>query len=305
MVNVVTAILVVLGVLAATFSFSLIKDLLAHKKNLGPEKSFIAIIIGFITDFLDVLGIGSFATTTLGFKVTKFLKNDQLLPGTLNAGHTLPVILEAFLFITVVQVEALTLVALVVAAMAGSFIGARTVSKLNEKMIQKAMGVALAVTAILMASRQLSLFDILGQGNEAMGLSGGLLLIGIVGNFILGALMTAGVGLYAPCMAMVYMLGLNPLVAFPIMMTSCAALMPVASFEFIKYERISRKGVLGLTIGGLIGVVVAVKLVTSIDLTILTWLIIGVVLYTSVTMLISGFKKDVPQPPVVEYNKGA
>ncbi|WP_071396370.1 sulfite exporter TauE/SafE family protein [Bacillus tuaregi] len=300
----VAAIITLLVALGVWFSFFLIKDLIKHKANLGPEKTLTAFIVGLITDFLDTLGIGSFATTTLGFKITKFLKNDELLPGTLNVGHTIPVIIEAIIFTTVVKVEALTLVSMVIAAMVGSWVGARTVSKLPEKMIQKVMGIALALTAILMALKQLSVLDMLGQGNEAMGLSGIPLMIGIVGNFILGALMTAGIGLYAPCMALVYMLGLNPLVAFPIMMTSCSALMPVASYEFVKFSRYSKKGAIGLTIGGILGVAIAVTFVTSLDLTLLTWLIIAVVLYTSVSMLRSGFKPAVA-PEVQSYQKGA
>jgi len=301
---VVAAIITLLVGLGVWFSFFLLKDLIKHKANLGPEKTLSAFIVGLVTDFLDTLGIGSFATTTLGFKITKFLKNDELLPGTLNVGHTIPVIVEAIIFTTVVKVEALTLVSMVVAAMVGSWVGARTVSKFPEKKIQRLMGIALAATAILMAAKQLSLLDMLGQGNEAMGLSGIPLIIAVVGNFILGALMTAGIGLYAPCMALVYMLGLNPLVAFPIMMTSCSALMPVASYEFVKFSRYSKKGAIGLTIGGILGVAIAVTFVTSLDLTILTWLIIAVVLYTSVSMLRSSFKPAVSSDSV-EYQKGA
>ncbi len=303
----VAAILTVLVGLALWYGFFFIRDLLAHKANLGPEKGWIAYPIGLVTDFLDTLGIGSFATTTLGFKITKFLKNDELLPGTLNVGHTIPVILEAVIFITVVEVEALTLISMVVAAMLGSWLGAKWVSKLSERKVQRVMGIALAVTAILMALQSLKVLDILGRGNEAMGLSGILLVVAIIGNFILGALMTAGIGLYAPCMALVYMLGLNPLVAFPIMMTSCAALMPVASFEFVKYSRYSKKGAIGLTIGGILGVIAAVTLVTSLDLTLLTWLIIAVVLYTSVTMILQSAKPAATPvaPSPTEYHKGA
>ncbi|WP_394238837.1 sulfite exporter TauE/SafE family protein [Niallia oryzisoli] len=305
----VTAILTLLIGLGLWYSFFFIRDIIKHKSNLGPEKAWIAYPVGVITDFLDTLGIGSYATTTLGFKVTKFLKNDELLPGTLNVGHTIPVIIEAVIFITVVNVEALTLVSMVISAMVGSWLGAKWVSKLSERKIQRIMGIALAVTAIIMALKQLSLLDMLGQGNEAMGLTGIPLVIGIVGNFILGALMTAGIGLYAPCMALVYMLGLNPLAAFPIMMTSCAALMPVASFEFVKFSRYSKKGALGLTIGGTLGVIAAVTLVTSLDLTILTWLIIAVVLYTAVSMYLQSTKPassttpEAPSPQ--EYHKGA
>ena len=35
------------------------------------------------------------------------------------------------------------------------------------------------------------------------------------GNFLFGALMNVGIGLFAPCMTLVYLLGMNPLVAFP------------------------------------------------------------------------------------------
>lgn len=305
MVKMVAAILTLLIGLGVWFSFFLLKDLIKHKANLGPEKTLKAFIVGLVTDFLDTLGIGSFATTTLGFKITKFLKNDELLPGTLNVGHTIPVIVEAVIFITVVKVEAFTLASMVIAAMLGSWLGARTVSKFSEKKIQRIMGIALAITAIIMALKQLHLLDLLGQGNEAMGLSGMALIIAIVGNFILGALMTAGIGLYAPCMALVYMLGLNPLVAFPIMMTSCSALMPVASYEFVKFGRYSKKGAIGLTIGGVIGVIIAVTFVTSLDLTVLTWLIIAVVLYTSVSMLRSSYKTTTSPEAPIEYNKGA
>ncbi|AQR76786.1 anion permease [Paenibacillus larvae] len=288
----VTVILMLLAVLGVIFTLFLIRDLIAHKRNLGSENTWVAGIIGIITDFLDSLGIGSFATTTLGFKITKFLKNDHLLPGTLNVGHSIPVIVQAFLFIKVVKVNSITFLSMVLAAMAGSWIGARTVTKFSEKKIQITMGIALAVTAVLMMLKQLNVLDILGQGNESTGLTGGLLIIAVVGNFILGGLMTVGVGLYAPCMAMVFMLGLNPLVTFPIMMASCSAIMPTASLEFIKQGKYSRKGVIGLTIGGIIGVILAVQFVQSVNLNILIWVIIAVVIYTAISMFLSGIRKE-------------
>ena len=142
---------------------------------------------------------------------------------------------------------------------------------------------ALIATAVLMALRQTGMINLLGAGNTATALTGGRLLIGVVGNFIFGALMTIGVGLYAPCMAMVYMLGLNPLVAFPIMMGSCAGLMPVASINFIKSGNYARKVSLAITVCGVFGVVIAAKFVTGLNLDILTWIIIVVIIYTGVT----------------------
>lgn len=285
----VTLVLSLLGIM---YIFFLVKDIIIHKANLGKENIIIAGVIGLVTNFFDALGIGSFATTTLLFKITKFLNNDKILPGTLNTAHTIPILVQAFVFITVVNVDGLTLISMMVAAMIGSWIGARIILKIPEKKIQLIVGTALAATALIMALRELGVINLLGDNNEALGLRGGLLIVAVVCNFILGALMTAGVGLYAPCMALVYMLGLNPLIAFPIMMGSCAALMPVASIEFIKAKSYSKIGTIGISIGGVVGVWLAVQFVTSINLSILVWVIIAVILYTSVTMFLKGLHKD-------------
>ena len=289
--NLLTVLLIIIGAGGIFFLASLVVDLVKHKNDLGKENPILGFFIGLITDFFDTLGIGSFAPTTLFFKLTKFLDTDKKIPGTLNVAHTIPVILEAVLFLTGVKVEGITLFSMIAAAIAGALVGARIVNKLPEKKIQLVMGVCLIVTAFLMASGQLGWLKALGAGNEAVGLTGIKLILGIVGNFILGALMMAGVGLYAPCMAMVYMLGLSPLVAFPIMMGSCAGLMAIGSPEFIKAGNYSRIGSVAITIGGVIGVTIAYTLVKSMPLAVLTWVIIGVVIVTGISMIRQGTKK--------------
>ena len=289
--DLLTVLLIIIGAGGVFFLASLVVDLVKHKNDLGKESPVVGFLIGLVTDFFDTLGIGSFAPTTLLFKVTKFLDTDKKIPGTLNVAHTVPVIMEAVLFLTGVKVEGITLFSMIAAAVAGALVGARIVNKLPEKKIQLVMGVCLIVTAFLMASGQLGWLKALGAGNEAVGLTGIKLIIGIVGNFILGALMMAGVGLYAPCMAMVYMLGLSPLVAFPIMMGSCAGLMAIGSPEFIKAGNYSRIGSVAITIGGVIGVTIAYTLVKSMPLAVLTWVIIGVVIITGISMIRQGTKK--------------
>jgi uncharacterized membrane protein YfcA len=112
------------------------------------------------------------------------------------------------------------------------------------------------------------------------------------GNFLLGALMTLGIGLYAPCMILVSLLGMNPTAAFPIMMGSCAFLMPIGSLRFIREQSYSLRVAMGLALGGIVGVLIAVYVVKSLSLSTVRWLVIIVVLYTAVTMLISGFSRD-------------
>lgn len=285
MINVVR---ILLAAFVSLFSFNFVKDLSKAKASNGFENvpAWKPFTTGFVTDFFDTLGIGSFAPTVAMMNALKINIPDKLIPGTLNVCHTIPVVLEAFIFTTVIKVDSLTLISLLAAAVAGSYIGAGIISKMDERKIQIIMGFALAVTAVLMLLAQLELMP--GGGN-ATGLTGVKLIIGVVGNFILGALMTAGVGLYSPCMAMVYFLGMSPDVAFPIMMGSCALLMPTASVKFIKEGTYARKTSLFITIGGVIGVIIAAYFVKSMPMEILRWVVIVVIAYTSVTMLKKAF----------------
>ena len=284
---IVKLLLGVLGALTLYFLFFFVKDVAANKEVMAQEQaSWVKSgFIGAFVNFFDTLGIGSFAPLTALLDFFKQLDHDRLLPGTLNVSCTIPVMTEAFIFIKLVKVDPVTLFAMIAAATVGSFVGSRTVSKLPEKKVQFYMGLALLVTAALMLLRQFGALDALGTGNEAVALTGIKLIIAVVINFFLGALMTIGVGLYAPCMALVYMLGLNPLVAMPIMMASCAGLMPVASAEFIKAGVYARKSSIAITIGGIVGVFIAAKFVTGLPMNVLTIIITLVVIYTAVTYI--------------------
>lgn len=115
------------------------------------------------------------------------------------------------------------------------------------------------------------------------GLSGSKLVLGIVINTLLGALMTIGVGLYAPCMAMVSALGINVTAAFPIMMGSCAFLMPSAALKFIRSGRYDRKAAALITVFGTLGVFVAYKAAAALPIDTLTGIVICVMIYTAIT----------------------
>ena len=237
-------------------------------------------LIGFVVNFFDVLGIGAFAPQTALLKFTKQTE-DRVLPGTLNVSNTIPVLIQALIFIQIVEVEAITLISMLLSAAAGAILGAGIVAKLPVRKIQLTMGFALLVTAFFMLSGQMSWIQ---GGGEAIGLTGGKLALAIGANFILGAFMTVGIGLYAPCMALVYALGMSPLVAFPIMMGSCAFLMPPASAKFIKEGAYNRKASVAMAIPGIIAVLIAAFLVKSLPLNTLRWVVIVVIIYTSLVM---------------------
>jgi uncharacterized membrane protein YfcA len=237
--------------------------------------------IGFLTNLLDTLGIGSFATTTAFYKLWGVVGDEQI-PGTLMVGHTPPSLLQAFIFIAVVQVDFATLALMIASSALGSWLGAGVVSRLPRRQIRVAMGTALLAASIVMTMTQL---HVVPGGGESLGLTGPALAVAVVCNMIFGALMTLGIGLYAPCMMVVSLLGMNPRAAFPIMMGSCAVLMSVGSAPFIRSERYNLKAALGLTLGGIPGVLLAALVVKSLPLDQVRWLVVLVVVYTASMML--------------------
>ena len=241
--------------------------------------------LGFVTNFFDTLGIGSFASTTAYFKFRKRMP-DENIPGTLNVGHALPTVVQALVFIAIVSVGFKTLIAMIAAAVLGALLGAGVVTRLPRRTIQLGMGVALLIAATLFV---LSNLELIPGGGEARELEGGLLVIGVVVNFILGAIMTLGIGLYAPCLILCSLLGLNPVAAFPIMMGSCAFLMPPAGLRFIARDRYSLGAAFGLALGGMPAVLIAAYVVKSLPLIWLRWLVVVVVLIAATMMLRSAF----------------
>jgi uncharacterized membrane protein YfcA len=244
--------------------------------------------IGIVTDFCDMLGVGSFAPTTSLYKLGGVVA-DEKIPGTLNVGHMIPTFAEAVISILIiaVDVEAKTLTLMIGAAAAGAWLGAGVVSGWPRRRIQLGMGVLLVAAVGIMVAR---LTGIVPAGGEALGLSGTRLAIGIAGNFVLGALMTLGIGLFAPCMILVALLGMKETAAFPIMMGSCAFLMPVASVRFVRSGRYDLPAALGLTLGGTPAVLLAAFVVKSLPLGTVKWLVVVVVVYTAVAMLRSAVR---------------
>ena len=283
----VKAIWFSLLVLAIWFITVLARDYLKHRQHLENVSWLKTSLIGFVVNFFDVLGIGAFAPQTALLKFTKQTE-DRIIPGTLNVANTVPVLLQAIIFITIIEVDPLTLVLMLLSAAAGATMGAGIISKMSQRSIRLTMGGALLVTAIFMIAGRLGWIP---GGGDAIGLTGGKLVFAVAVNFFLGAFMTAGVGLYAPCMALVFALGMSPTVAFPIMMGSCAFLMPPASVRFIKEGAYNRKAAIGMAIPGAFAVLLAALVVKSLPIDTLRWVVIGVIIYTSFIMLKAGVKR--------------
>ena len=245
-------------------------------------------LVGFVMCFFDTLGIGNFATTTSAFKFRSTVP-DEKIPGTLNIGYALPTIAQAFIYISIVEVDVWTLVALIVASVAGAWLGAGVVARWSRHNVQIGMGFALLAAAALMLLAQ---FKLVPGGGEALELRGVLLAAGLAGNFALGALMTLGIGLYAPCLILVSLLGMNPKAAFPIMMGSCAFLMPIGGIRFIKAGSYSLSAAVIMTLSGIPAVLIAAYIVRSLPLTYVRWLVVVVVVWAAAMMLRSAAQES-------------
>src|SRR6266542_1327929 len=256
------ALLVGLALFAAWFVLGFVRGV-RRRGSWRPRAAESA--TGFVTVFFDTFGIGSFATTTAIFRAWRLVP-DELIPGTLNVGHMVTSVLGALIFIQLVP---------------GAGIGAR----LPRHRVRLGMGAALIAAASIMLLAQLGL---LPGGGDAVGLAGPSLALALIGNFALGGLMTLGIGLYAPCMILVSLLGMNPRAAFPIMMGSCAFLMSISGMRFVRAARYHPSAAVGLTLGGIPALFIAAFLVKTMPLVAVRWLVVLVVLYTAITLLLAG-----------------
>lgn len=270
----------ILGLMTSLFGFFYLKDIFTNLKAISSKKYPGLLGIGLITNFLDTLGIGSFAQQTALFKFFK-LVDDRIIPGTMNVGNTIPTVTQAFIFMTVVDIDPVTMFSVAVAASLGALLGAGVVARMERRKIQLGMGFGLLLVGLVILSGLLKLLPI---GGDAIGLEGWKLLLMVFMSFIFGALQTIGIGFYAPCMAMVFALGMNPLTAFPLMMTSTALLMLSGSSRFIKENAYDRKTAIILTTAGTAGVFLAAFIIKSLPLVVLKGIVCGVVFYTSILM---------------------
>jgi uncharacterized membrane protein YfcA len=248
-------------------------------------------VAGFVANVADTVGIGSFAVIVAFDKFWNMV-DDQDLPGTLNVQSILPTVCQALFFLQVVQVEVQTLVALIVGASIGGFLGGMFVSKLDKQRIRRFMFIGYIGIALMILAAKLNLLPV---GGELMALHGVWLTAGVVGMLVAGALPAIGVGAYAPTQVILFLLGMSPLAAFPIMTAAGAIQQSVAALTFIIRRHVALMPSFIMGLAGVAGVLVAAPIVTYINSESLRWLLLAVVLY-NIYML---WKSSVTKPQAV------
>ena len=281
----ITVLLVALAALGIAFTIVLASTAIRRKET-RPNAE--AIGLGAVTNFFDTLGIGSFATTTAWIKFRRLVP-DSFIPATLNAGHALPTVVQSAIYLVIlgVHVDPVLLATCIASAVLGSLIGVPLVVRASVRLVQGIVGVALLIAAALYAMSNLEMFPI---GGTASVLPPAQMAIAISVHFLLGALMAFGIGLYAPSLILLSLLGLDPRLAFPIMASACAFLMPATGFSFVKSSRIDLRIVIGLAIGGIPATIIAALIVKEMPIVWLRWGVVVVVLYAAFLLLRSAYR---------------
>jgi hypothetical protein len=273
-----TVILFIIGVAILYYAAALVRVVIAQKVAPNVE----ALILGAVVNFFDALGIGSFATTTAWMKFRQMVP-DRLIPPTMIAGLTPPVLAESVIFLVLlgVLVDPILLFGCAVATMAGGLVGAPLVARARIWVVQLTVAIGLILAATAYAMTNLHLFP---GGGAATGLPPIQTLIAIAVSFGLGLLANFGVGNFAPTLVILSLMGMDPRLCFPIMATGGSLMGVGAGVQHIRMGQIDLRIVLGLALGGIPAVIVAALIVKSMPLELLRWMVLVVVVYAAIVL---------------------
>ena len=272
---------------AAALAACLVREA-ARTGQLGPKPE--ALALGAVTNFFDTLGIGSFAPTIAWFRFRQMVP-DRLIPLTMLTGYTIPSILQGVIFLVLLgmKVDPWLLLLCIVALTAGGYLGVPLAARSPVRLIQIIVGVALLLAAFFYS---LSNLGMMPPGGTAASLPLAFAIVAVVANFLFGLLLSFGVGNYAPTLAMLSLMGMDPRLAFPIMAAGAGFAGVAAGARCTRTVKLDWRIVLGLTIGAIPTVLIAALIVKEMPLTMLRWLVAVVVTYAGVTLLATSLRGE-------------
>lgn len=235
---------------------------------------------GVLAFMADTLGIGSFIVNTALAKILGTAHDDEI-PAVNNGAQVLPGALSALFFITYVDVDVLTLYTLVFGACIGGIIGGIVISRLNKQSICLMMVACFTLIALLLIFRKLG---ILSMNGAELSLTSWKLIVGFLGMILSGILSSTGAGLFAIVQGVLFLLGMSPIVAFPIMMVAGAMQQPLTTMMFLRQGRIPIKKTLILTAGGCLGVLLILPIFKHITVSWLHYLLLGILIFNIVSI---------------------
>jgi uncharacterized membrane protein YfcA len=257
---------------------------------------------GIVAFAADTIGVGSFA---VNIALSKCLKtfSDAELPAVCNGAQVIPGTLASLFFLHMIPVDLTTLITLVLGACIGGILGGRVVVQLSQQKIRLAMVLAFISVIILLILKQLGLIP---QDGTLTALSGWKLIIGFFATIICGSLTSVGIGLFGMVQAVLFILGVSPAIAFPIMTTAGAMQQPLTTLVFLKHDKIPLKKTLYLSLVGCTGMLIGIPIISHMSTHWLHNLLLLIMAYNIITIGSTYWRKkkaisQVLEPGPAEY----
>lgn len=259
----------------ATFMYFL-ANIHYGKDYLSSSQRIRTAISGFVANFFDTFGIGSFSSYFAMRNLFKLMPDNKRYNGSLVIQATLPTALQSILFLALVQIDSITLVTSCVAIALGGILSGYFVKFVSRGTIFNVMLITFILTAVIIVMNKLNILDVGGNLAQVRGTK--LIILAVV-MFIAGCLPAFGVGYYSIVLVVIFLLGLSPSVAYPIMTTASAIQMPMTAFPMIKNLQFYSQSALILTVVGCIAVMIAAPIISKIDTSMLKWVLLLVLAY--------------------------
>lgn len=237
---------------------------------------------GFAANFFDTFGVGSFSSYFALRNLFGLMPDTKRYNGTLVVQATLPTMLQSILFLQLVKIDGLTLVVSCLAIALGGVVSGYFVKYVSKGTIYNVMLVTFAVTAIILILSKMNMLNVGGDLSQVRDTK--LIILGVI-MFLAGCLPAFGVGYYSIVLVVIFLLGLSPAVAYPIMTTASAVQMPMTAVPMIKNRQFYSLSALILAIMGCVAVFIAAPIISSIDSSMLKWILLVVLIY-NIFMLI-------------------
>lgn len=238
-------------------------------------------VIGFISNLLDTVGIGSFAVIVAMRRMLRVMPDDAKLIGTMNIQAVITALAQMLIFLHFIKLDLTTMLVAIVMITIGGFLSGLIAVRVNRKIMHNAMLSAFIITGVLLFLIQFNILEFASASNAIVGLR---LAAFAVFMLIAGMLPAFGVGYYSLVKTSIFLFGVNPIIAFPIMAAASAYQMPVTAVTFINKKKFYAKSAVLLTVFGLAGVFIAAPLISKVDPYTLKWILLAVVIYNIITI---------------------
>ena len=278
-IKLVAAVLAVIVVIYFFRKFSLEKLSLVEQAKIA--------FIGFVSNLLDTVGIGSFAVIVAMRRILGVMPDDVKLIGSMNIQAVITALAQMLIFLHYIQLDLTTMLVAIAMITLGGFLSGLFATRIKTSLVRIIMLIAFIITGILLFLIQM---DILSFLNNSHAIKGMRLIFFAIFMLIAGSLPAFGVGYYSLVKTSIFLFGVNPIIAFPIMATASSYQMPVTAITFMRSGKFYARSSILLAVFGVIGVFIAAPLISFVDPYTLKWILFVVVIYNIITLAIPSKK---------------